>query len=367
MNIGYNPHLGYEADVLHGYEKMVHSVAQKFRASISSGIDYADLVSIGTLGLLTAFRNYDPDRFDGKVTSFATYAYPMIKWEIQRYLRDRRNLIRVPRTIQRIMTAIRKQGWKDEAAEVIATRGGWKLSEVQEAQKHINGWSIASLDQTVKSSYKSDEEKTILDLLPSTSDFTGVYVQEFASLLEPRERTVLELRLQDRTQGQIAQAIGRTQVQVSRIMKRIGIKFIQFQDGTLKQEGTQMSKNERRTNAVISSKIEWFVDEGVSSTPTIGLNGHGLHFNKRAVHEIGCKAGQCLLVGFDPEGTRLVLKVANKGLKLRELSGDKHGGLRLVNKRLTAWLDQKEVKPKRYELQADSSTDLFYIELERHA
>lgn len=366
MNIGYNPHLGYEDEVLQGYEKMVLSVANKFRSSINAGIDYADLVSIGTLGLITAFRNYDPDRFDGRVTSFATYAYPMIKWEIQRYLRDRRNLIRVPRPIQRIMTSIRKQGWMEESSEIISAKGGWKLSEVQEAKKHINGWSISSLDQTVKSSYKGDEEKTILDLLPSTSDFTSVYVQEFASVLEPRERTVLELRLQDRTQGQIAQAIGRTQVQVSRIIKQIGIKFVQFQDGTLKQEGTQMSRG-KENQAVVSSKIEWFVDEGVSSTPTIGLNGHGLHFNKRAVHEIGCKAGQCLQVGYDSEGDRLVIQVANKGLQLRSLSGDKNGGLRLVNKRLSSWLLQKKAVSKRYALQADSSTDLFYIQLERHA
>ncbi|MFB6473321.1 sigma-70 family RNA polymerase sigma factor [Paenibacillus glucanolyticus] len=366
MNIGYNPHLGYEDEVLQGYKQMVHSVANKFRVSISAGIEYADLVSIGTMGLITAFRNYDPDRFDGRVTSFGTYAYPMIKWEIQRYLRDRRNLIRVPRSIQRIMTSIRKQGWMEESADFIAEKGGWNLSEVQEAQKHINGWSIASLDRAVMSSGESDEEKSILDLLPSTSDFTGVYVQEFASLLEPRERSVLELRLQDRTQGQIAQAIGRTQVQVSRIIKQIGNKFIQFQDGTLKREGAQMSRG-KGNQTLIGANIEWFVDEVVSTTPTIGLNTSGLHLNTRAVHEIGCKAGQCLQVGFDPEGTRLVVQVANKGLKLRSSSGDKSGGLRLVNTRLSAWLKEKQVTPKRYALRADPSTELFYIELERHA
>ncbi|WP_390905302.1 sigma factor [Paenibacillus melissococcoides] len=48
---------------------LVHSVANKFRGVLGNGLDYEDLVSVGTLGLIMAFRN-----FDGRVNAFSTYA-----------------------------------------------------------------------------------------------------------------------------------------------------------------------------------------------------------------------------------------------------------------------------------------------------
>lgn len=78
----YNPHLGYEAEVIQNNMRMVHAVAKKYTVVIGNGLDYDDLVSIGTFGLIEAFRNYDPSRFNGKVTAFSTYAFPMIRWSI---------------------------------------------------------------------------------------------------------------------------------------------------------------------------------------------------------------------------------------------------------------------------------------------
>ncbi|MEK3735494.1 sigma-70 family RNA polymerase sigma factor [Paenibacillus sp. FSL M8-0334] len=362
MNIGYNPHLGYEADIVKNYENLVHKVAKRYRVALNAGLDYEDLVSVGTMGLIDAFRKYDPSRFDGAVNSFITLAYPSIQGNILNFLRDKRYLVRIPRRLQSKINVIRKQGWSDESPESIVKKTGWKLDEARNALQLLNGWSAVSLDRPMTVSYKADEDVTMLDILPSTTDFSDIYVKEFLTLLDPIERTVLRLRLQGWSQRQISQHIGRSQTIVGRIMKRIGNKYIQYQAGTLIQEGTRMSRG--RSN--IGGNIEWFVDEGVSTTPTIGLNGHGIHLNKRAVHEMGCKAGQCLQVGYDPEGNRLVMQVANKGLQLRTQSGD-NGGLRLINKRLSAWLNQKQVTTKRYALQVDTERDLFYIQLESHA
>lgn len=361
LNIGYNPHLGYEADVVHDYQRMVHKIANKYRVALNAGLDYDDLISIGTLGLIEAFRNYDPDRFRGKVNSFATYAYPMIQWNIQRFVRDKRHLVRLPRALQSKMTIIRNRGWANESAEFISESAGWKLAETREVLRLMEGWSISSVDQPL-----GNEEISLLDTLPGSADFTGVHVKEFISFLDQRERAVLEMRLSDKTQGQIAQSIGITQVHVSRILKQIGSKFIQYQAGTLKREGIQMSRG-RGSQPVLNANIEWFVDEAIPTTPTVGLNNQGIHLNKRAVHEMGCKPGQCLQVGYDPEGQRLVMQVSSKGLQLRAVSGDKTGGLRVVNKRLSAWLSQKQLTPKRYALKADTSADLFYIQLEQLA
>lgn len=366
MNIGYNPHLGYEDKVLRDYEKMVHSVANKFRRSTCAGVDYEDLVSVGTIGLIEAFRNYDPDRYQGKVTSFGTYAFPMIKWSIQRFLREKRYLVRVPRSIQDKLTVIRKQDWEQDSAEKIAEMGGWKVSEVREALRHLDGWSVASLDKAAAISNKGDEDISLLDMLPSMDDSTGINVQEFMSYLNPAEQEVLQLRLRDFSQKEIAKHIGKSQAHVSRTFLLIGEKYTQFQNGTLERSVFRMSKV--RGNQAGFESIEWFIDERVSTNPTIGINGQGMHLNSRAVHTLGCKAGQCLRVGFDSEKNRLVIQVGDNGMKLRSTSGDKSGGLRLVNKRLANWLSQKKmVGSKRYSLYSEQSMGLHYIQLERHA
>ncbi|MBH0343818.1 hypothetical protein, partial [Paenibacillus larvae] len=113
--------------------------------------------------------------------------------------------------------------------------------------------------------------------------------------------------------------------------------------------------------------IEWFVDEVVPTNPTIGLNSQGMHFNQRAVQQIGCNAGQCVQIGYDAGGPRLIIQVGDNGLKLRAQKGDRNGTLRIINKRLPDWLRQKKVTRKRYALQADTESGFYYIELDRHA
>lgn len=346
----YNPHLGYEADIIQNNMGMVYTVVNKFRGVLGNGLDYEDLVSVGTLGLIMAFRN-----FDGRVNAFSTYAIPMIRWEIQRFLRDKRYSVRVPRRIQECLSSIRKQGWANDSIEDIARKSDWHPAEVSEALKHINGWSVVSLDQTIPT---AENELTLLDMLPDMEDFSGINVQEFLSHLTAIERTVIELRMDGHTQLQIAKKISKSQVFVSRLIKRIQEKFTEFQAGTLIEEETAM-----RETAATAAAIEWFVDEKAMSNPTIGLNKTGIYLNRRAVHLLGCKIGQCVRVGFDGSKKRLIIQVGDNGIKLRK--GNDSGGLALVNERLVSWLEQKKIARKRYVLHR--GTDAYYIELERHA
>ncbi|WII39683.1 sigma-70 family RNA polymerase sigma factor [Paenibacillus thiaminolyticus] len=346
----YNPHLGYEADVIQNSMGMVHSVANKFRGATGTGLDYDDLVSVGTLGLIMAFRN-----FDGRVNAFSTYAYPWIKGMIQRFLQEKRYSVRVPRKIQERLRIVRKQGWTEEPAEAIAEKSGWRLEEVYELLNHLDGWSVASLDKPIPT---AETELTMLDMLPEAEDFSGIDVNEFLSFLTDIERTVIELRMEGHTQLQIAQQINKSQVFVSRLIKRIQEKFTEFQAGTLTKEETAM-----RETVATAAAIEWFVDEKAMSNPTIGLNKTGIYLNRRAAHMLGCKIGQCVRVGFDGSKKRLIIQVGDNGIKLRK--GNDSGGLALVNDRLVSWLEQKKIARKRYVLHR--GTDVYYIELENHA
>jgi len=368
LNIGYNPHLGYEADVLRDYEKAVHSIARKYRGCVNGGMDYGDLFSVGTMGLLEAFRNYDPDRFDGKVKSFNTYAFPMIEWSIQRFLRDKRYSVRVPRAIQEKSTRIRKQGWEQETAEKIAELSGWDLADAIEAKQFIDGWSVTSLDKPVTG--KDDDELLMMNLLPSTEDFTRVNVEEFMSYLTETEQVVIRMRLNGASQGSISKRVDISQAHISRILSRIGAKYDQFQNGELEEGAIDMGRPRIKPEVTVFEKnnsIEWFIDEGVPTNPTVGLNAQGIHLNRRAVHELGCKAGQCVQVGYDSSENRLLIRVDSNGLKLRSVSGDTGGGLRLVNNRLADWLQQKELPLKRYVLHADRNSGIHYVYLDRHA
>ncbi|WP_213431391.1 hypothetical protein, partial [Paenibacillus dendritiformis] len=277
---------------------------------------------------------------------------PMIRWEIQRFLRDKRYSVRVPRKIQECLSSIRKQGWANDSIEDIARKSEWHPEEISEALKLVNGWSVVSLNQMVPT---TENELTLLDMLPTMEDFSRIDVNEFLSQLTASERTVIELRMEGHSQQQIAEKINKYQVVVSRILKRIREKFAQFQAGTLSKEETAM----RETSAA----IEWFVDEKAMSNPTIGLNKTGIYFNRRAAHMLGCKIGQCVRVGFDGSKKRLIIQVGDNGLKLRK--GNDSGGLAIVNERLVNWLEQKKIARKRYVLHR--GTDAYYIELERHA
>ncbi|MCY9733138.1 sigma-70 family RNA polymerase sigma factor [Paenibacillus alvei] len=353
----YNPHLGYETEVIQNNMKAVHAVANKFRLVIGNGLDYDDLVSIGTLGLIEAFRNYDPTRFNGKVTAFSTYAFPMIRWSIQKYLRSKRYAVRVPSKIIDRLALIRKQGWVDDPAEEIVLKTGWKMADVQDLLKHLEGWSVSSVDQVIS---QDDKDLTMLDMLPSVADYSGIHVEEFLRILSPTERTIVMMRMEGSTQSEIGKHVHKSQVLVSRLLNQIKDKYTRYQSGELTREESIVSNKIRESQM---SSIEWFVDEKTNYSPTIGVNSFGIHVNRRAAEMIKCTAGQCLSVGFDSATNRLVIKRGDNGLKLRKW--DKSGGLQMVNKRLVSWLQQKTVERKRYVLHESQGT--YYIELESHA
>lgn len=323
------------------------------------------MISVGTLGLIQAFRNFDPERFDGKVKSFSTYAFPMIKWSIQKFLREKRYSVRIPRTIQDRVVTILKQGWADESPDTITKLSGWNSSDVEEAIKFLDGWSVASLDQPVNISEK--DEVSLIELLPSTDDSSHIFVQEFVSYLSETEQMILRMRLEGYTQSDIAARVECSQVSISRILNRIGDKYIKFQKGELNREGSHVGRPRKQElpndGIAVMNSIEWFIDESVPTNPTAGLNSNGIHFNRRAVHETGWKPGQCLQIGYEASSNRLIIRSAVNGVPLREISGDTAGALRVVNKRLSDWCKSKGFQMKRYALHTDPN-GYYYIDFD---
>jgi RNA polymerase sporulation-specific sigma factor len=200
--------------------RLVWSVVQRF---INRGYEPEDLFQIGCIGLLKSVDKFDLS-FDVK---FSTYAVPMIIGEIQRFLRDD-GTVKVSRSLKETGNKIRKA--KDELAKSfgriptineVAEYMGITSEEVVLAQEASR--TPSSIHETV---YENDGDPiTILDQIADQSEpkwFDKIALKEAIRELEDRERLIVYLRYyKDQTQSEVAERLGISQVQVSRLEKKI--------------------------------------------------------------------------------------------------------------------------------------------------
>ncbi|UFT97682.1 RNA polymerase sporulation sigma factor SigF [Radiobacillus kanasensis] len=208
--------------------RLVWSVVQRF---INRGYDPDDLFQIGCIGLLKSIDKFDLS-YDVR---FSTYAVPMIIGEIQRFIRDDGS-VKVSRSLKEIGNKIRKK--KDELTKKmgrsptineLAVELELSPEEVVHAQEA--GKLPHSIHETV---YENDGDPiTLLDQIADqdTKWFDKIALQEAIRNLEERERLIVYLRYyKDKTQSEVAERLGISQVQVSRLEKRI-LEYIKEQIG----------------------------------------------------------------------------------------------------------------------------------------
>lgn len=200
--------------------RLVWSVVQRF---MNRGYDADDLFQIGCIGLLKSVDKFDLS-YDVK---FSTYAVPMIIGEIQRFLRDDGTL-KVSRSLKEMAHKVRKV--KDEISKrldrlptikEVATELGVTPEEVvfaQEANK-----PPTSIHETV---FENDGDPiTLMDQIADDSQnrwFDKLVLHEAIEGLSERERLIVYLRYYcDQTQSEVANRLGISQVQVSRLEKKI--------------------------------------------------------------------------------------------------------------------------------------------------
>ena len=203
-----------------GNLRLVLSIIKRFSASNENA---DDLFQIGCIGLMKAIDNFDTTLN----VRFSTYAVPMIIGEIRRYLRDN-NSIRVSRSLRD--TAYKaiyakehyiKQNLREPTVQEIASEIGINKEDIVDALDAIQspvslyepvytegGDTLYVMDQI--SDKKNKEEHWIED----------ISLKEAMNRLETRERTIIEMRFYEgKTQMEVAQEIGISQAQVSRLEK----------------------------------------------------------------------------------------------------------------------------------------------------
>jgi len=201
--------------------KLVFNLVKRFE---NRGYDLEDLFQIGTIGLMKAIDKFDLS-YDVK---FSTYAVPMIIGEIRRFLRDD-NPIKVSRSLKKTAFEINRK--REELAKELGREP--TISEVSEAMKLSSEEVITALEAVQSPSsihdtlYQDDGDPIyVLDQLKSDKDeesawFDRIALKEVLVRLPEKHRKVLLLRfLHDKTQTEVAEIIGLSQVQVSRIERQ---------------------------------------------------------------------------------------------------------------------------------------------------
>ena len=205
--------------LISGNLRLVLSVVQKFS---NRGENLDDLFQVGCIGLMKAIDNFNPDMD----VRFSTYGVPMIIGEIRRFLRDN-NALRVSRTLRdtayramQAREALEKQLGREPTMDEIAAAAGLARREVTAALESVV--EPLSLDEPVYTDggdamYVIDQ---VRDPDSEESWISGLQFRDTVAALTPREKRIMELRyLRGKTQMEVAQEIGISQAQVSRLEK----------------------------------------------------------------------------------------------------------------------------------------------------
>ena len=199
---------------------LVRHIARRYA---DRGEPLDDVVQVGTVGLIQAVDRYQPDHG----TAFSSFAVPTILGAIRRHFRDATWSVKVPRRVQELRGRI--DAAHDELAQTlgrsptvaeIAERAGVEVDDVLDSLELSRVREMTSLDGRTE-----DEEPLIERLGDIDAALNEVEdkqtVERLLATLPDRERTIMTMRFyQGRSQSQIADALGMSQMHVSRLLAR---------------------------------------------------------------------------------------------------------------------------------------------------
>lgn len=213
--------------IVETYLYMVEILIRKY---MNKGVDYDDLYQVGAMALVSAVDRFDPE----KGFEFSSFATPTILGEIKKHFRDKEWSMKVPRRTKEISLKI--PAAKEELTEKLG-----RTPTVDELAKHLNlsneeiieavesgkAYATYSLNQAADS-----DEIITFDKFASIEEKGYSSIEDFEVIktvfkrLNDKEKNVFKLRyLGNKTQAEIADALGVSQMTISRAEKNIRKKF----------------------------------------------------------------------------------------------------------------------------------------------
>ncbi len=209
--------------LIENHLNLVRYLAAKFK---NRGEPIDDLVQVGSVGLIKAIDRFDPDRG----LEFTTFATPTIMGEIKRHFRDKGWSVRVPRRLQELSAKVNQA--TDEltcelnrtpTVEEIAQRLETSVDEVLEAMESSSAYNSVSLEG---GNSDDEESPSVIDRFGSEdasliSSDDRMVIDDVVATFSPREQEAIHMRFEEGlTQAEIAEKLGISQVQVSRLLRR---------------------------------------------------------------------------------------------------------------------------------------------------
>ena len=213
---------------------LVWSIARRF---VNRGYDLEELYQIGCIGLLKAC-----DRFESRYgVQFSTYAVPLIAGEIKRFLRDngaikvsrilKQNGYQISKAKEALLHKYGREATLDELADytglcvediVMATDAIREVESIQQTICCMDGTQVSLVERLVDEAQSEVAAENIMN---------RILVGQAMEKLGEMEQELIRLRFfEDRTQTEVAKVLGISQVQVSRLEKKILIQMRQNLD-----------------------------------------------------------------------------------------------------------------------------------------
>ena len=202
---------------------LIWNIARRF---LGRGYDKEDLYQIGCMGFIKSIRRFDAS-FEVKLS---TYAVPYILGEIKKFLRDD-GPVKVSRSLKELYAKINelKRDYEKKGQEISLMQ----ISKILRLPKEEiimaieSAQNVESIESNTYSNDKSDKSISIIDTLSTEIDeattiTNKITIQNLIKKLNDREKEIILLRFyKDKTQSEVAKIVGISQVQVSRIEKKI--------------------------------------------------------------------------------------------------------------------------------------------------
>lgn len=235
FKIEHNPHLGDIEEFLKNNEKLVDDICKRY-AHITgrAGFEYDDLKSVGMFGLMKAYVRYNPASFEN-VTKFSTYGHPIIYGEISQFLRDNSsNMIKYPRSMKTLAYKINQMRKLEDLEKPSTIEDIAKMLSCS-VQKVVDAISIIEGRESLQRQVRSDKKESVTigdEILIIYSDFTNIYIEDFTDKLPTLWQDILKLRMErELHQREIGKIVGRSQIAISRILKKIGKAYLDYLEG----------------------------------------------------------------------------------------------------------------------------------------
>lgn len=188
------------------------------------GYEIEDIYQIGCMGFIKAIKRFDTS-FEVQVS---TYAVPYILGEIKRFIRDD-GIVKVSRSTKELAIKILElqKEYLEKTGEEISITGISKTLRIPKEEITYALDSLRPVSSIYEESSSGDDTRTIIDKIGTGKDEAGgvvdrIAIKQLIDNLNTREKEIILLRFfKEKTQSEVAKVLGITQVQVSRIEKKV--------------------------------------------------------------------------------------------------------------------------------------------------